>query len=96
MPGRHPPPAAPQAEIRSFAWQDAQHSFRKKDTQRTAELRSLQLPRDGRPVPFTVAAELAAGHELLVVPMLRGLHHNAVNIEIDDLAVTREETTRRE
>ena len=71
-------------------------SFRKKDTQRTAELRSLQLPRDGRPVPFTVAAELAAGHELLVVPMLRGLHHNAVNIEIDDLAVTRDETTRRE
>lgn len=48
-------------------------SLRKKDTQRAAEITTIQLPRDGTPVPFTAEIDLTAGHELLVVPMMQGL-----------------------
>jgi hypothetical protein len=66
-------------------------SFRKKDTQRAAELSAIQLPRDGTPVPFDLEVELAAGHELLFVPLMRGLYHNSVNFTIEGLMV---ETTK--
>ena len=63
-------------------------SLRKKDTQRAAEIITVQLPRDGTPVPFTAEVELTAGHELLFVPMMHGLENNATNLTIEDLAIT--------
>ena len=31
--------------------------------------------------------ELSAGHELLFVPMMHGLYHNAVNFTIESLSI---------
>ncbi len=63
-------------------------SLRKKDTQRAAEITTVQLPRDGTPVPFTAEIELTAGHELLFVPLMHGLDNNATNLTIEDLVIT--------
>ncbi len=63
-------------------------SLRKKDAQRAAEIATLQLPRDGTPVPFTAEVDLSVGHELLFVPLMHDLHNNAANIGIADLVVT--------
>jgi hypothetical protein len=63
-------------------------SLRKKDTQRAAEFASIALPRDGTPVPFTAEVDLSSGHELLFVPLMHGLHHNAVNFTLDALTIT--------
>ena len=63
-------------------------SLRKKDTQRAAEIIAVQLPRDGTTVPFTATIELTAGHELLFVPMMHGLHNNATNLTIENLTIT--------
>ena len=63
-------------------------SMRKKDTQRAAEISTVQLPRDGTPVPFAAEVELTAGHELLFVPMMHGLDNNATNLTIEDLVIT--------
>ena len=65
-------------------------SLRKKDAQRAAEITTVQLPRDGTPVPFSAKVELTAGHELLFVPMMHGLHNNAVNLTIEDLVIAAE------
>ncbi len=62
-------------------------SLRKKDTQRAAEITTIQLPRDGTPVPFTAEIELTAGHELLFVPLMHGLENNATNLTIEDLVI---------
>ena len=45
------------------------------------------LPRDGTRVAFDAEIELTAGHELLFVPMMHGLHNNATNLSIEDLAI---------
>ena len=47
----------------------------------------MHLPRDGTPVAFDAEIELTAGHELLFVPMMHGLHNNATNLSIEDLAI---------
>ncbi len=62
-------------------------SLRKKDAQRAAEVKILQLPKDGTPVPFTAEVELTTGHELLFVPMLQGLYNNATNLSIEGLTI---------
>jgi len=62
-------------------------SLRKKDTQRAAEVKTIQLPRDGTAVPFEAEVELTTGHELLFVPMMHGLDNNASNITIENLAI---------
>ena len=64
-------------------------SFRKKDTQRAAEVSAIQLPRDGTAQPFSVEVELSAGHELLLVPMMHGLYNNAANFTIEALEISR-------
>jgi len=63
-------------------------SFRKKDTQRSAEVHALQLPRDGSRVPFSFDVELNDGHELQLVPMMQELPNNATNVTIESLVVT--------
>ena len=63
-------------------------SLRKKDTQRAAEIKIIQLPRDGTPVPFTAEVELTADHELLFVPMMQGIYNNAANVMIEGLVIT--------
>ena len=50
----------------------------------------MQLPRDGTGVPFAAKVELTAGHELLFVPMMHGLHNNAINLTIEDLVIAAE------
>jgi hypothetical protein len=76
---------------KSKPWDGAAKTFplslRKKDTQRAAEVKTVQLPRDGTPVPFEAEVELTAGHELLFVPMMHGLHNNAANVTIEGLHV---------
>jgi hypothetical protein len=62
-------------------------SFRKRDTQRAAEVSAVQLPRDGTTVPFSVEVELTAGHELLILPLTQGLYNNAANFNIEGLNV---------
>ena len=63
-------------------------ALRKMDTQRAAEITTLQLPRDGTPVPFSTEVELTAGHELLFVPMMQHLHNNATNLTFENLVIT--------
>ena len=78
-------------------WEGTAKVFRlgilKKDTQRAASLRTLELPRDGTRVPFELAIELTAGHELLFVPLMPDWH-NATSTRIDELAVTMQRQER--
>lgn len=66
-------------------------SLRKKDTQRAAEVAKFPLPRDASAVPIAAEVELTAGHELLFVPMMHGLHNNAATIRIEALSVRKKE-----
>jgi hypothetical protein len=59
----------------------------KKDTQRAAELKRLDLPRDDSPVPFDVEVELGDGHELLFLPLMPHWH-NAATVRVEHLEVT--------
>ena len=76
----------------SKPWEGSAPSFplslRKKDTQRAAEIMTISLPRDGSLVPIAAEVELNAGHELLFVPMMRGLDNNATNVSIENLVIT--------
>ncbi|MEI7953627.1 MAG: hypothetical protein WCJ66_00540 [Verrucomicrobiota bacterium] len=63
-------------------------ALRKMDSQRAAEIITLQLPRDGTPVPISTDVELTAGHELLFVPMMQNLPNNATNLTIENLLIT--------
>lgn len=62
-------------------------SFRKNDSQRAAELSSIQLPRDGTAVPFSLDVEMTVGHELLFLPLMQGIYNNAANFTIESLSV---------
>ena len=62
----------------------------KKDTQRAAKIKTLELPRDATPVPFELTVELTAGHELIFLPLMPDWH-NATNTSIADLAITLKE-----
>jgi hypothetical protein len=62
----------------------------KKDTQRTAEVHSVKLPRDGTPVALDFIAELSAGHELLLTTQMEHLHNNAATLRLENLTLQRE------
>ncbi|HEX3134940.1 MAG TPA: hypothetical protein VHX44_15345, partial [Planctomycetota bacterium] len=59
----------------------------KKDTQRAAEVKRLELPRDDSPVAFDVEVELSDGHELLFLPLMPHWH-NAATVRIDGVEVS--------
>ena len=59
----------------------------KKDTQRAAKLKLLELPRDAKKIPFELTVELVAGHELIFLPLMPDWH-NATKTTIADLSVT--------
>lgn len=61
----------------------------KKDTQRAAEVRMLELPRDGSAMPFTVSIVATAGHELLFLPDA-GRSSADVRIRIENLRIAPE------
>ena len=61
----------------------------KKDTQRAAEVKRLDLPRDDTPVPFDLGVELTDGHELLFLPLMPHWH-NAATVRIEQLEVSAE------
>jgi hypothetical protein len=63
-------------------------SVRKKDTQRAAEVKLFELPRDGTPMPMDLQVELTAGHELLFLPLMPDWH-NATTTTISDLVISR-------
>ena len=63
-------------------------SLRKKDTQRAAEVKLLELPRDGAPIPFELTVELTAGHELVFLPLMPDWH-NATTTTIANLKISR-------
>jgi hypothetical protein len=58
----------------------------KKDTQRAAEVKRLELPHDDTPVPFDLEVELSDGHELLFLPLMPHWH-NAATVRIEGLEV---------
>ncbi len=60
----------------------------KKDTQRAAEVKRIDLPRDDTPVAFDVEVDLTDGHELLLLPLMPHWH-NAATVRIDAVEVTR-------
>ncbi len=43
---------------------------------------------NGAAVPIAAEIELTAGHELLFVPMMQGMHNNASNIGIEGLTIS--------
>jgi len=59
----------------------------KKDTQRAAEVKRLELPRDNSPVPFDLDVELSDGHELLFLPLMPHWH-NAATVRVEQVEVT--------
>jgi hypothetical protein len=59
----------------------------KKDTQRAAEVKRLDLPRDDTPVAFDVEVELSDGHELLFLPLMPHWH-NAATVRVDGIEVS--------
>ena len=61
----------------------------KKDTQRAADVRQLELPRYGTRVPFDFKVELTAGHELVFLPLMPDWH-NATHTTIEDLTIEQE------
>ena len=91
---------APQAGLyvasgvaKSEPWEGGAKTFKlgifKKDTQRAAPLQTLELPRDGSPVPFEVKVELTAGHELVFLPLMPDWH-NATTTRVNDLVIERQ------
>lgn len=58
----------------------------KKDTQRAAEIGSVDLPRDASWVPLDLEAELTAGHELVILPLVPEWN-NATTITIENLTL---------
>ena len=76
---------------RSKPWEGGAKTFRlslrKKDTQRAAEVKLLELPRDGEPVPFDLTIELTAGHELVFLPLMPDWH-NATTTTVANLRIT--------
>lgn len=61
----------------------------KKDTQRAAEVKAFELPRDGRLVALDAEIELSAGHELVFLPMMQGVWNNATTTTVEGLSVTK-------
>ncbi len=59
----------------------------KKDTQRAAEVKRLDLPRDDTPVLFDLEVELSDGHELLFLPLMPHWH-NAATVRIEGVEVS--------
>jgi hypothetical protein len=74
----------------SKPWSGGMKSFSlkilKKDTQRAAELAAVDLPRDATPVPVMIEAELTAGHELVILPLVPDWN-NATTITIEALTI---------
>lgn len=58
----------------------------KKDTQRAAELRSFELPREGKPVPLEFEVELTSGHELVFLPLMPDWH-SATSTTLEGLTI---------
>lgn len=59
----------------------------KKDTQRAAEVKRLELPRDNTPVAFELEVELSDGHELLFLPLMPHWH-NAATVRVEGVEVS--------
>ena len=82
------------ATARSKPWEGGAKFFRlglfKKDTQRAAELKVLELPRDGTPVPLELKVELTEGHELVLLPLMPDWH-NGTHTTVENLVVKLEE-----
>ena len=62
----------------------------KKDTQRAAKVKTLELPRDATKVSFDLTVELTAGHELVFLPLMPDWH-NATKTSISGLSITLQE-----
>lgn len=80
------------AKANSKPWTGGAKIFRlavlKKDTQRAAEVKTFELPRDGAMVPLELQVELTAGHELVFLPLMPDWN-NATTIRIEALTVAR-------
>lgn len=76
---------------KSKPWEGGAKIYRlailKKDTQRAAEVKVLELPRDGSRVPFELSLELTAGHEIVFLPLMPDWH-NTTTTHIEDLKIT--------
>jgi hypothetical protein len=63
-------------------------SVLKKDTQRAAEVKSFDLPRDGSPVALDFEVELTVGHELVFLPLMPDWN-NATTTTLEGLSLER-------
>jgi hypothetical protein len=61
----------------------------KKDTQRAAEVKIYDLPREGTRVPIDVEVEVSAGHEIVLLPIMAGAWNNGTATTIAGLTITR-------
>lgn len=60
----------------------------KKDTQRSARQAVIELPKSGEPVAVDLKVDLAAGHELVLLPLMPDWH-NATNTKVSELRISK-------
>jgi hypothetical protein len=81
-----------QGTARSKPWTGNAKTFKfgifKKDAQRAAIIKQLELPRENKPVPFEIEAELATGHEILFIPLMPDWH-SATTTMLEGLTVSK-------
>jgi hypothetical protein len=74
----------------SKPWEGAAKVYKlgvfKKDTQRATQEKVYELPRDATKVKLDFTVDLAAGHELVLLPLM-GDWHNATSVQIDELVI---------
>jgi hypothetical protein len=73
-------------------WEGGAKTFKlavlKKDTQRAVELKSVDLPREGKAITLELEIELAAGHEIVFLPQMPDFH-NATTTTLRNVVVER-------
>ncbi len=79
------------ARASSKPWEGGAKTYRlgifKRDTQRATLEKLFDLPRDGSPVPLHFTIDLAAGHELVLLPLMPDWH-NATHTRIESLRIS--------
>ncbi len=80
------------ASVSAKKWEGGAETFPfvvlKKDSQRAAELKKLELPSDGKPVNLSIDVELSADHEVVFLPSCPQ-YNSGASCEIQGLTIRR-------